>query len=93
MADFNEGQKSRRPASDYYFQNKMITSENRRLDDLLKNFPEDRLVEVLLNFTSPERKILPARRTGCTAKHQRQTARAIRRARAINLVAFYDQDA
>ncbi len=33
-------------------------------------------------------KILPARNTGCNAKHQRKTAKAIKRARSMGLLPY-----
>ena len=42
----------------------------------------------LRRFTSERGKILPRRMTGTCAKHQRQLATAIKRARAIALLPF-----
>lgn len=80
MADFSYSQKSRRPVPDYFLQNKVPAGDFRQID-------------ILLNFVSPERKILPGRRTGLTSANQRKTARAIKRARNLGLIAFYDWDA
>ena len=49
--------------------------------------------ELLRRFLSPEGKILPARRTGLTAKNQRKITRAVKRARAIGLLPFTNRDA
>lgn len=49
--------------------------------------------EVLRRFISPEGKILPSRRSGLTAKHQRKVTRAIKKARAIGLLPFTNHDA
>ncbi len=46
-------------------------------------------VETLKKFISPvSGKILPSRQTGTCAKHQRQLARAIKRARIMALLPF-----
>ncbi len=69
----------------------------RRLQDFFlqnKDQPIDyRNAETLRRFLSPEGKILPARRTGLTAVHQRKVTRAIKRARAIGLLPFTNHDA
>ncbi|MEX0916844.1 MAG: 30S ribosomal protein S18 [Candidatus Spechtbacterales bacterium] len=44
--------------------------------------------EVLRHFLSSEYKILAPRVTGTCAKHQRQVARAIKRARVMAIVPF-----
>ena len=44
--------------------------------------------EALRRFISEEGKIRPRRQTGTCAKHQRQLARAIKRARHIALLPF-----
>lgn len=44
--------------------------------------------EVLRHFLSPEYKILSPRATGTCAKHQRQVARAIKRARTMGIVPY-----
>jgi small subunit ribosomal protein S18 len=49
--------------------------------------------ELLRRFLSPEGKILPARRTGLTAKNQRKITRAVKRARSIGLLPFTNRDA
>lgn len=45
-------------------------------------------VNLLRNFLSGQGKILPPRRTGACAKHQRQLARAIKRARFMALLPY-----
>lgn len=45
-------------------------------------------VEALRRFITEEGKIRPRRQTGTCAKHQRQLARAIKRARHIALLPF-----
>lgn len=44
--------------------------------------------KILRKFTSSYGKILPRRRTGTCAKHQRSLAHAIKRARIMALLAF-----
>jgi len=45
-------------------------------------------VEVLRRYVSDEGKIRPRRQTGVCAKHQRELARAIKRARHVALLPF-----
>lgn len=45
-------------------------------------------IEILRKFISPSGKISPRRRSGLTAKHQREVALAIKRARFMGLVPF-----
>jgi len=45
-------------------------------------------VETLKKFLTPRGKILPRRNTGVCAKHQRQLARAIKRAREMALLPY-----
>jgi small subunit ribosomal protein S18 len=45
-------------------------------------------VEVLRRYVSDEGKIRPRRQTGSCAKHQRELARAIKRARHMALLPF-----
>ncbi len=47
--------------------------------------------EVLRRFTSSQNKILPRKKTGSCAKHQRQIAREIKRAREMGLLAYRGQ--
>ena len=49
-------------------------------------------LEILKKFLSPEGKILPARRSGLTAKNQRKLSTAIKRARIIGLLPFINKD-
>jgi small subunit ribosomal protein S18 len=72
--------RTRRRLQDYFLQNKDQQVDYRN-------------PEVLRRFISPEGKILPARRTGLTAKHQRKVTRAIKQARAIGLLPYTNHDA
>jgi small subunit ribosomal protein S18 len=45
-------------------------------------------VPLLRRFISPRAKILPVRRTGTCAKHQRMLSKAIKRARRMALLPF-----
>ncbi len=45
-------------------------------------------IEILRMFVSPSGKIMPRRRTQLSAKHQRQVADAIKRARFMGLLPF-----
>lgn len=45
-------------------------------------------IKLLRRFISPYAKIIPRRRTGNCAKHQRMVARAIKRARHLALLPF-----
>ena len=78
MARFSN--RNRRKMQDFYLQNKDIEIDYRSPD-------------VLRRFLSPEGKILPARRTGLTAVHQRKVTKAIKRARSIGLLPFTNHDA
>ncbi len=44
--------------------------------------------ELLRQFISSQAKILPPKRTGTCAKHQRKLAKAIKRARIMGLLPF-----
>ena len=48
-------------------------------------------IEILKRFINPNARILPRKRTGLTAKHQRQLAQAIKRARFMGLLPFISQ--
>ena len=72
--------RTRRRLQDFFLQNKDVAIDYRN-------------PEVLRRFLSPEGKILPARRTGLTAVHQRKVTRAIKQARAIGLLPFTNHDA
>ena len=72
--------KYHRRLQDYFHQNKEVEIDYRN-------------TEVLRRFLSPEGKILPARRTGLTAVHQRKVTKAIKRARSIGLLPFTNHDA
>ena len=47
--------------------------------------------ETLRRFTTERGKIIPSRITGTCAKHQRQLARAIKRARVLALLPFVEK--
>ncbi len=47
-----------------------------------------KLVDVLRRFVTDEGKIRPRRQTGTCAKHQRELARAIKRARHVALLPY-----
>lgn len=47
--------------------------------------------EVLRNFVSGQNKILPRKKTGTCAKHQRVLAREIKRAREMGLLGYRGQ--
>ena len=42
----------------------------------------------LVRFLDPDHKILSPRKTGTCAKHQRQTAKAIKRARNMSIIPY-----
>ncbi|MBI2052881.1 MAG: 30S ribosomal protein S18 [Candidatus Ryanbacteria bacterium] len=44
--------------------------------------------EILRNFLNPQSKILPKRRTGLCATHQRMLSRSVKRARVMGFVPF-----
>ena len=48
-------------------------------------------VEVLKKFLNPHGRIQSRRRTGLSAKHQRQLALAVKRARFMGLLAYIEQ--
>ena len=56
------------------------TDKNARIDY--------KLVEVLRRYVTDEGKIRPRRQTGVCARHQRELARAVKRARHIALLPF-----
>jgi len=45
-------------------------------------------VETLKRFLDPQAKILPAKKSGACAKHQRKITKAIKRARILGLLPF-----
>lgn len=47
--------------------------------------------EALRRFVSPQAKILPRRKTGTCAKHQRKLATAIKRARELGVLPYTGQ--
>lgn len=49
--------------------------------------------DVLRRFISLEGKILPGRRSGLTAKNQRKTTKAIKKARSAGLLPFKSSEA
>lgn len=71
---------ARRRLQDYFLQNKGVEID-------FKN------TELMRRFVSPEGKILPGRRTGLSSKNQRKVTKAVKRARAIGLLPFSNQDA
>ncbi len=71
---------ARRRLQDYFLQNKGVEID-------FKN------TELMRRFVSPEGKILPGRRTGLSSKNQRKITKAVKRARAIGLLPFANQDA
>ena len=75
----DKGRGARRQTVDYFIQNKDVKIDYRN-------------AELLRRFLSPEGKILPARRTGLNAKHQRAVTRAIKQARSIGLLPFSNHD-
>ncbi len=48
--------------------------------------PSYKLIDLLQQFLTPRRKIIPRRGTGLCAKHQRRLALAVKRARNIALL-------
>jgi len=70
---------SKRKVPDYFMHNKTL--------------PNYHDADTLRRFTSPEGKILPARRSGLCAKNQRKVTKAIKRARAIGLLPFASSEA
>lgn len=50
--------------------------------------PDFRDVELLGNFLSAGKKILPRKRSGLCATHQRKVARAVKRARTMALMPY-----
>ncbi len=71
------------------------TDRRRPLRRKVCKFCADRLESIdfkdtarLLKFTSERGKILPRRVSGNCAKHQRQLARAVKRARVISLLPY-----
>ena len=51
-------------------------------------FVDYRDVEILKKFINPHGRIMPRRRTGLSAKEQRNVARAIKRARYMALIPY-----
>jgi small subunit ribosomal protein S18 len=45
-------------------------------------------IETLKRFLDPQAKIIPARKSGACAKHQRKLAKAIKRSRILGLLPF-----
>ena len=71
---------ARRRLQDYFLQNKGVEVDFTN-------------TELMRRFVSPEGKILPGRRTGLSSKNQRKVTKAVKRARAIGLLAYSNQDA
>lgn len=57
-------------------------------EDILPDFED---ADALRRFVSPQAKILPRRKTGTCAKHQRALANAIKRARELGSLAYAGQ--
>jgi small subunit ribosomal protein S18 len=74
----------------------MSTFKKKNLTDFFinnKNIPIDyKNTNILKKFISPEGKILPSRRSGLVSKNHRKLAKAIKRARMINLFPFINQN-
>jgi small subunit ribosomal protein S18 len=74
----------------------MSTFKKKNLTDFFinnKNIPIDyKKTNILKKFISPEGKILPSRRSGLVSKNHRKLAKAIKRARMINLFPFINQN-
>jgi len=66
-----------------FFKRKICRFCNKK--DLIINYKE---IDMLKRFTSERGKIIPRRITGTCAKHQRQLARSIKRARVLALLPF-----
>jgi small subunit ribosomal protein S18 len=65
----------------------------RRLSPLKPNHVIDyKDVELLRSFLSEQGKILPRRSTNLTLQQQRQLAKAVKRARILNLLSFVSKD-
>jgi small subunit ribosomal protein S18 len=45
-------------------------------------------VETLKRFLDPQAKIIPAKKSGTCAKHQRKLAKAVKRSRILGLLPF-----
>jgi len=68
--------------------------KGRRKEDYFttsKTVPNYKEVDTLRRFITDRAKIRPRRQTGLTAKHQRQLAREIKRARYLALLPFTDE--
>lgn len=68
--------------------------KGRRKEDYFttsKTVPNYKEVDTLRRFITDRAKIRPRRQTGLTAKHQRQLAQEIKRARYLALLPFTDE--
>ena len=52
------------------------------------NFVDYRDIDILQKFINPHGRIIPRRKTGLSAKEQRNVARAIKRARYMALIPY-----
>lgn len=77
-------------------ENALLGRNKKRLSDhFIQNKTEIdyKDTEVLKKFLSSEGKILPSRRTGLTAAHQRKITKAIKQARSAGLLPFSTSEA
>lgn len=81
-SDDNRGSYNRGPRNRSFFRKKVCRFCTQKVVMDYKN------AEVLRRFVTESGKILPRRITGTCAKHQRQLAREIKRARVIALLPF-----
>lgn len=83
MSDQPDERRTRRPQRRYYARPRVCqfcTDKSLSIDY--------KLVEQLRRFIMDDGKIRPRRQTGTCAKHQRELARAIKRARHVALLPF-----
>lgn len=86
MRPFNTRQHSRQPESRTPVVPKVCVFCAQKV---LNPEPED--ADALRRFLSPQVKILPRRKTGTCAKHQRRVANAIKRAREMGYLSYTGQ--
>jgi len=79
----NDRKKKRRPK-------RMMFTRRARCKFCLKDAKKPSYLDFqnMRRFTTERGKILPSRITGCCAKHQRQLAQAIKRARQVGVMPF-----
>jgi small subunit ribosomal protein S18 len=68
---------------------KMIETLNIQSDSINIDYKD---VDFLKRFVSSEGKIIPSRRSGLNCKQHRKITKAIKRARAINLLPFINKE-